>query len=227
YREYILCPSIRSGSSLAIDVEADESVIPPVTSSSFSATSYYVTSDVWATNACFIGKNRAVSFEYYYNSTWHIMGWYVREVFGNTVGIAKTHNSTLWGWDGGNWVKNHPGSKTGHTTAEPFIKGLSLRFENGPESTTSFVATDKYTFTCFDGYYKDNSSQMWIKATVYYKPKDVITTFTPSTVQLYDRSHQIGILNSPDINVDWNIDALPDTTYDGKPLVLDGDFYYP
>lgn len=223
YREYILCPSIQSASSQAIDVAVDESVIPPLTNDI-----YKITSDVWASNACFIGKNRAVSFEFFQiNSGWYPMGWYVREVFGNIVGIAKAHNSTLWGWDGGNWVKNHPGSKTGHTTTEPFVKGISLRFENGPASTTSFVATDKYTFTCFDGYYKDNSSKMWIKDTVYYKPKDVITTFTPPTVQLYDRSNQIGILNSPDINVDWNIDALPDTTYDGQPLVLDGDFYYP
>ncbi len=225
YREFAYIPGIKSTGPAVIDIAHNESrtaMLDWVENADRSTNS-----DIYATNCCFIGKNRVLGFlatDLFYNH--YYLYWCVHEFIGSSK-QWKTFNSTLWGWDGGNWVKNHPGSKTGHTTTEPFIKGISLRFENGPASTTSFVATDQYTFTCFDGYYKDNSSKMWIRDTVYYKPKEVVTTFTPPTVQLYDRSHQIGILNSPDINVDWNIDALPDTTYDGQPIVLDGDVYYP
>ena len=223
YREFAYIPSVNSVSPAILDIALNDLQII------LFPRGNYVNWDNRApynSAACFIGKNRVVQFEVTYTDYLNFyMIWGVRENI-KTFKEWKTFNSTLWGWDGGKWVKNHPGSRTGHTTVEPFVKGLSLRFENGPSSTTSFVATDQYTFTCFDGYYKDNSSKMWIKDTVYYKPKSVETTFTPPKVSLYDRSSQIGILNSPDINVDWNIDQLPDTTYDGRPLVLDGDQYY-
>lgn len=131
--------------------------------------------------------------------------------------------SESFGWDGGNWVKWHLGNKPCNETEQPFERGVMVRFANGPMSTESFHVGDQYTFTLYDGLYKDNATKLDLKDTIYFKPKNDITTFDPPSVQLVDRSSQVGILNSADINIDWNIDKLPDTVYDGEPLVLNGD----
>lgn len=223
YREYALIPAIGADNPCVIDIGYNESVYDFVRDIDGNSNH---NEDVWRSNACFISKNRFVSFEcrytYYQN---HYIGWIVNK-FMAPAKVNKTITSDLWGWDGGNWVKNHPGSKSGHTSAEILTKGVYLSFQDGPASTSSFVQGDQYTFTCFDGYFKDNSSKIWMKDTVYYRPKTIETTFTPSTVQLYDKTNEKGILNNI-ISQDWNIDKLPDTTYDGQPLVLNGDFYYP
>jgi hypothetical protein len=179
-------------------------------------------------NAIMISKNFIIQFEMASppgNSTYELR-FVLRGLFPATKEY-KTWNSDLLGWNGSAWQVGHPGSRACHLTSEPLEDGINLQFENGLASTTSFVAGDQYTFTCFDGYYKDNSSKMWVKDTIYLKPKTTETTFSPNTVTLYDKSAEIGILNSAEINVDWNIDELPDTTYEGQPLVLDGDQFYP
>lgn len=165
-----------------------------------------------------IGRNRQV-------------GVVSREIVGVGYGIypAKKnalYTADLWGWDGGQWQKNHPGTRNGHYTYEDFVKGIQLKFQDGPTGSTSFNATDQYTFTCFDGYYKDNASKIWFKDTVYFKPRKVISEFTPSVVSVYDKTQDIGLLNNSNINVDWDISRMPDTTYDGSPLVTDGDDLY-
>lgn len=138
----------------------------------------------------------------------------------------RTYTSTLWGWGGGQWKANHPGIRPTHGTEEDFIKGVRLKFQDGPTGSTSWNATDQYTFTCFDGYYKDNSSKIWVKDTIYTKPRDIVTTFNPPTVSLYDRTNDVGILNNPTIAVDWDIRNFPDASYDGSPIITDGDSDY-
>ena len=147
-----------------------------------------------------------------------------------TNGVPPTKAYSIWsaenyGWNGSAWVKDYLGSKPVHLSSEEFEKGIMISFENGPVSTTSWSLGDQFTFTCFDGFYKDNSSKIEVKDTVYFKPKNEIGVFTPSTVQLFDRTSQAGLING-EINTDWNIDQLPDTVYSGGAISLTGDEYY-
>lgn len=134
--------------------------------------------------------------------------------------------ATFWGWNGSKWEKDFYGSKKGHAVYEPVVKGLSVAWKDGNAGTTSFVATDKYTVTCFDGLFKDNSSKLYIRDTVYIKGRETINEFSPSVVTLVDRTAQVGLLANPNINVSWNIDNLPSTKYEGSPVVTDGDDDY-
>lgn len=235
-REFVYTPKVLSCPSnhaSAWDVEFHEL-------RTYDGAGVFVTAGSYGTNnsssiskAVMIGKNKIASIAYHKPDSadlpinQHRANFSVSFMFSPNVKQHETWASTQYGWDGSQWVPNHIGSRDGHYNIEDLKNGVNIRFENGPASTTSFNATDKFRFTCFDGYYKDNSSKMWIKDTIYYKPKTEETTFTPGVVSLYDKSGDIGVLNSPDINVDWNIDKLPDTTYDGQALVLDGDSYYP
>lgn len=207
-----------------VDV-ATNAVIKWVAVPTDSSAGMYVASNM--SNCVYFGKNSRVCFEVAFNSD----GVYdeiirarftLRRLFPLTK-EWRQWTSEFYGWDGGNWVKWHLGTKTCNEVAEPFERGVSIRFANGPFSTESFHVGDQYTFHLYDGFYKDNASKLDLKDTIYYKPKNDITTFDPPTVQLVDRSGQVGILNSADINIDWNIDKLPDTVYDGTPLTLNGD----
>ena len=201
------------------DVELDESLIREQNDSikSRSATQG---------NAVFVGPNRM----FHIGSESSASGTQsLSQGFGNVLATKNENRevaATFWGWNGSKWEKDFYGSKKGHAVYEPVVKGLSVAWKDGNAGTTSFVATDKYTVTCFDGLFKDNSSKLYIRDTVYIKGRETINEFSPSVVTLVDRTSQVGMLANPNINVDWNIDNLPSTKYEGSPTVTDGDDDY-
>lgn len=144
----------------------------------------------------------------------------------SSINENREFAATFWGWNGSKWEKDFYGSKKGHAVYEPVVKGLSVAWKDGNAGTTSFVATDKYTVTCFDGLFKDNSSKLYIRDTVYIKGRETINVFSPSVITLVDRTSHVGLLANPNINVSWNIDNLPSTKYEGSPVVTDGDNDY-
>ena len=201
------------------DVELDESLIRKRNDSikSRSATQG---------NAVFVGPNRMfhIGSESSAGGTSSLS-----QGFGNVLATKNENRevaATFWGWNGSKWEKDFYGSKKGHAVYEPVVKGLSVAWKDGNAGTTSFVATDKYTVTCFDGLFKDNSSKLYIRDTVYIKGRETINEFSPSVVTLVDRTSQVGLLANPNINVSWNIDNLPSTKYEGSPVVTDGDDDY-
>ena len=171
-----------------------------------------------------LGKNLYVSrgwFNPYFNNNTYI-GYFVH----NRFSFTKTHRqwaSKQWGWDGAQWKENHPGNKTFHLDSQPFFRGALNKFTDGHQSTTSWVQGDTYTLTTFDGFYKDNSSTMAVRDTIYYKPTDLNTAFEPSVVTKIDASTDVGVMNATPIETQWNIDDLPDTTYSGGGVIANGD----
>ena len=201
------------------DVELDESIIRQRKDFNYSISSSN------QSNVVFIGPNRMfyLGAHYNQNTPFHMQGF---RPIADTTNNAREWTATFWGWNGSKWEKDFYGSKKGHTLYEPVVKGLSVAWKDGTAGTTSFVATDKYTVTCFDGLFKDNSSKLYIRDTVYIKGRETITDFTPSVVTLVDKTAQVGLMASANINVDWNIDNLPSTKYEGSPTVTDGDDDY-
>lgn len=201
------------------DVELDESLIRERQDSHY-------TRSTQQGNAVFVGPNRMfhIGSESSAGGTPSLSQGFVN------VLVTKNENrevaATFWGWNGSKWEKDFYGSKKGHAVYEPVVKGLSVAWKDGNAGTTSFVATDKYTVTCFDGLFKDNSSKLYIRDTVYIKGRETINEFSPSIVTLIDRTSQVGLLANPNINVSWNIDNLPSTKYEGSPVVTDGDDDY-
>lgn len=198
------------------DVELDESLIRERGDSATNRSSAQG-------NAVFIGPNRMfhIGFENNAGGTPFLSQGFQTVV--STSNENREVTATFWGWNGSKWEKDFYGSKKGHTVYEPVVKGLSVAWKDGNAGSTSFVATDKYTVTCFDGLFKDNSSKLYIRDTVYIKGRETITEFSPSVVTLVDRTAQVGLLANPNINVSWNIDNLPSTKYEGSPVVTDGD----
>lgn len=131
--------------------------------------------------------------------------------------------TTIYGWDGTDWVANRPSPKNGHLDAQPFIEGITIRFVDGKENTTSFNINDRHGFTCFDGFYKDNSSRMWLRDSIYFKPRETITTFTPDIVTLQDHSTNAGLLYDKDIHKYWDVLESPESQFDGSPIITEGD----
>lgn len=220
--EKVLLPFTDSNDDIngeVFDVELDESLIRERKDSNRSRSSSQG-------NAVFVGPNRM----FHIGSELSAGGTpSLSQGFGNVL-VTKNENrevaATFWGWNGSKWEKDFYGSKKGHAVYEPVVKGLSVAWKDGNAGTTSFVATDKYTVTCFDGLFKDNSSKLYIRDTVYIKGRETINEFSPSIVTLVDRTSQVGLLANPNINVSWNIDNLPSTKYDGSPVVTDGDDDY-
>ena len=200
------------------DVELDESLIRQRNDSKYS-----ISSD--QSNVVFIGPNQMFYLGAHYDQSPPFLIQGFRPI-SDTTNETREWTATFWGWNGSKWEKDFYGSKKGHTVYEPVVKGLSVAWKDGNAGTTSFVATDKYTVTCFDGLFKDNSSKLYIRDTVYIKGRETITDFTPSVVTLVDRTAQVGLMASANINVDWNIDNLPSTKYEGSPTVTDGDDDY-
>ena len=220
--EKVLLPFTDSNDGIngdVFDVELDESLIRERKDSNRSRSSSQG-------NAVFVGPNRM----FHIGSESSAGGTpSLSQGFGNVL-VTKNENrevaATFWGWNGSKWEKDFYGSKKGHAVYEPVVKGLSVAWKDGNTGTTSFVATDKYTVTCFDGLFKDNSSKLYIRDTVYIKGRETINEFSPSIVTLIDRTSQVGLLANPNINVSWNIDNLPSTKYEGSPVVTDGDDDY-
>lgn len=151
---------------------------------------------------------------------------HVGYVVHNRFPFTKTHRqwaAKQWGWDGAQWKENHPGNKKFHLDSQPLFRGALNKFTDGHQSTTSWVNGDTFTFTAFDGFYKDNSSTMAVRDTIYYKPTDLNTAFEPSVVKKIDASTDVGVLNDQPIETLWNIDDLPDTTYSGGGVIANGD----
>lgn len=201
------------------DVELDESLIRERKDSLY-------TRSAQQGNAVFIGPNRMFHIwgENRAGGTTFLSQGFQTVV--STINENREYAATFWGWNGSKWEKDFYGSKKGHAVYEPVVKGLSVAWKDGNAGTTSFVATDKYTVTCFDGLFKDNSSKLYIRDTVYIKGRETINEFSPSIVTLIDRTSQVGLLANPNINVSWNIDNLPSTKYEGSPVVTDGDDDY-
>lgn len=145
-----------------------------------------------------------------------------------TMGPTYSKNTrmiaaNMYGWDGAQWVKNHPGAKPIHLDEQVLLRGATNKFEDGSFATTSWVEKETFSFTVFDGYFKDNSTEMSIRDTIYFKPSEVITVFEPSSVTLVDKQSDTGILNAAPITTEWNIQDLPDTEYSGGTVVENGD----
>jgi hypothetical protein len=86
-----------------------------------------------------------------------------------------TDNVYCWqnyGWDGTNWVKDNPGSKTTHTTPDAIINGLTIRFQDG-DSLPQFVATDFFTKGVNWGLLKDNATSIDSYVSQWYT-RDVV-----------------------------------------------------
>lgn len=220
--EKVLLPFTDSNDDIngeVFDVELDESLIRERKDSNRSRSSSQG-------NAVFVGPNRM----FHIGSESSAGGTpSLSQGFGNVLATTNENRevaATFWGWNGSKWEKDFYGSKKGHAVYEPVVKGLSVAWKDGNAGTTSFVATDKYTVTCFDGLFKDNSSKLYIRDTVYIKGRETINEFSPSVVTLVDRTSQVGLLANPNINVSWNIDNLPSTKYEGSPVVTDGDDDY-
>lgn len=201
------------------DVELDESLIRERQDSSGTRSSSQG-------NAVFVGPNRMfhIGSESSAGGTPSLSQGFQNVL--STINENREFAATFWGWNGSKWEKDFYGSKKGHAVYEPVVKGLSVAWKDGNAGTTSFVATDKYTVTCFDGLFKDNSSKIYIRDTVYIKGRETINEFSPSVVTLVDRTDQVGLLANPNINVSWNIDNLPLTKYEGSPVLTDGDDDY-
>lgn len=202
-KEYIVVPNVFQTDSCVIDVESGQCMVSNESVSSYHDSRY----------GCYlvIGDN-------VFATSNHSIKQIVRPKKQYEFFLAFTY-----GFDGGKWVRDHLGTRPAHRTQEDFIKGIKLEFRDGPAGTTSFSAGDQYTFTCFDGYFKDNSSKLWINDSIYYKPKEIVNEFWPPVVSLYDRSHDVGPMVDPNIGAVWDISRLPDTNFDGRPLVTDGD----
>lgn len=200
------------------DVELDESILHQRRDDNYTVVSSQ-------SNVVFLGSNRMFFLGQHldHSSSFHMQGF---RPITDTTNDAREWSATFWGWNGSKWEKDFYGSKKGHAVYEPVVKGLSVAWKDGNAGTTSFVATDKYTVTCFDGLFKDNSSKLYIRDTVYIKGRETINEFSPSVVTLVDRTAQVGLLANPNINVSWNIDNLPSTKYEGSPVVTDGDDDY-
>lgn len=199
----------------AFDVELEESLLRTRRDSPFS-----LSSDSY--NAVYVGSNRMFFIATQRQSGQDFLKQGFRPVF-KTINENREFAATFWGWNGSKWEKDFYGSRKGHSVYEHVVKGLSVAWKDGNAGTTSFVATDKYSVTCFDGLYKDNSSKLYIRDTVYIKGRETVNEYSPSVVTLVDKSGHVGLLNSANINVDWNIDNLPSTKYEGTPSVTDGD----
>lgn len=220
--EKVLLPFTESNDGVVgevFDVELDESLIR-------ERLDYTKTRSSSQGNAVFVGPNRMfhIGSESSSGGTLSLSQGFQNVI--STINENREFAATFWGWNGSKWEKDFYGSKKGHVVYEPVVKGLSVAWKDGNAGTTSFVATDKYTVTCFDGLFKDNSSKLYIRDTVYIKGRETINEFSPSVVTLVDRTAQVGLLANPNINVDWNIDNLPSTKYEGSPVVTDGDDDY-
>ena len=220
--EKVLLPFTESNDGVVgevFDVELDESLIRKRQDSHRTRSSSQG-------NAVFVGPNRMfhIGSELSAGGTLSLSQGFQAVI--STINENREFAATFWGWNGSKWEKDFYGSKKGHSVYEPVVNGLSVAWKDGNAGTTSFIATDKYTVTCFDGLFKDNSSKLYIRDTVYIKGRETITDFTPSVVTLVDKTAQVGLMASANINVDWNIDNLPSTKYEGSPVVTDGDDDY-
>lgn len=135
----------------------------------------------------------------------------------------KLSIADFYGWDGNKWVKNLLSSKRCHDNYQPLLHGVQNRFVNGPAATTSFSVGDRYVFTCFDGYFKDNSSKVYLNDTIYLRPTEVVEQITPSVVTKVDASRDVGVLSNANIEQDWDTAQLPDLSLKGGAVVTDGD----
>lgn len=135
----------------------------------------------------------------------------------------KLSIADFYGWDGNKWVKNLLSSKRCHDNYQPLLHGVQNRFVNGTAATTSFSAGDRYVFTCFDGYFKDNSSKVYLNDTIYLRPTELVEQTTPAVVTKVDASRDVGVLNSSSIEQDWDVTHLPDLSLKGGEVITDGD----
>lgn len=135
----------------------------------------------------------------------------------------KLSIADFYGWDGNKWVKNLLSSKRCHDNYQPLLHGVQNRFVNGAAATTSFSAGDRYVFTCFDGYFKDNSSKVYLNDTIYLRPTELVEQTTPAVVTKVDASRDVGVLNNSSIEQDWDVTQLPDLSLKGGEVITDGD----
>lgn len=135
----------------------------------------------------------------------------------------KLSIADFYGWDGNKWVKNLLSSKRCHDNYQPLLHGVQNRFVNDTAATTSFSAGDRYVFTCFDGYFKDNSSKVYLNDTIYIRPTELVEQTTPAVVTKVDASRDVGVLNNSIIEQDWDVTQLPDLSLNGGEVITDGD----
>lgn len=187
----------------------------------FSASSTYIASGIK------LGKNIFVSCSgrWYYGAGYGPMGF----ALVSQLGYSKENRqwcADSWGWNGGQWTKNHMANKPIHGENSELFRGAACKFTDGHPATVSWSVGDTFTFTVFDGFFKDNSSTMALRDTVYYKPTDVCEVFEPPIVSVINKSDDIGVLFTQPIELEWDINDLPDTTYSGGSVVSNGDKYF-
>lgn len=82
--------------------------------------------------------------------------------------IYALYRNAWWrdyGWDGADWVLNHPGRRPTHGTVSPTapLNGLGVSFTNGV-SGTSFVANEFWSTTVGQGLMKDNGTSYYVSS---------------------------------------------------------------
>lgn len=88
-----------------------------------------------------------------------------------------------YGWNGANWVKDNPNSKTIHASQDALIDGLTISFDDNG-GTQNFVATDYFTTGVVDGIWMDGNTEFDWSTAMYFKPSfgtTDVTDLTPST----------------------------------------------
>lgn len=184
-------------------------------------------SDQNSTHAVKIGHNMFVGFRSISvaNTNTYVSSW----VVANQLPFSKDHrqwSQKNWGWNGSKWTLNHLGNKPVHSTYQDIFRGMVNKFTDGAAATVSWVLGDTFTTTVFDGFFKDNSTTMALRDTIYYKPTHANEAFEPNVVTRIDRSTDVGILNAQPLELEWNIDDLPDTQYSGGSVTTDGDPFF-
>ena len=83
-------------------------------------------------------------------------------------GVAKHLFFDEYGWNGAAWVKDHPGNKPTHASADAFIEGLTISFDDNA-GADPFQIDDYYTVAITDGIMADGATEFDHKYCLYYK----------------------------------------------------------
>ena len=86
-----------------------------------------------------------------------------------------------YGWDGSNWVLDHPGDKATHTNFEAIPEGLGIKFDPN-NSSSPFVASDFYVLPVCDGILGDNATYLNCAGYLYNRELESKIAFVGASV---------------------------------------------
>jgi hypothetical protein len=105
-------------------------------------------------------------------------------LFGKVLRQAFNDSAFKWldyGWNGTNWVKDNPGSKTTHITADTILNGLTIRFQDG-DTAQQFVITDEFTQGVNYGLLKDNATSIDSYISQWYTREVIFDAVSSATI---------------------------------------------